>query len=486
MKTHSIKYNFIMNFILKIASFIFPLITYPYASRVLLPEGIGKVSFATSVIACFSMFAMMGISTYGVRACAQVREDKEALSKLVHELMLLTSATSLCTYVVLGFSLVFVDKFHQNVVLIVICSAQILLNVIGVEWLYSALEEYSYITMVSVAFKFLGMLLLFLFVKDEGDFVIYGAITVIASYGSYVLNFIRLRKMIYFKRYKYKVFQHFKPLLLFFVMSIAISIYTNLDSAMLGFLKDDFSVGVYATATKIRTILSTIVASLGTVLLPRLSYYYERNMKKEFHDVVKKSLNFTVLFSIPMILFFGKYAYECIVILSGKEYVGAVAPMIVLLPAVFFSAIANLTGLQILIPMNREKVYLAGVLCGAGVDFVLNLILIPKIGATGAAIGTLVAEMVGVLIQVIYLRKFLAKCMDWKNILHVAIASAGAFAFVWALDGVLSVSNPFVILLIGGVGFFGVYGGVLLLQKNEMAYMIMEQVLGMMRIGKKK
>ena len=157
MRIKSVKFNFIMNFLLTVSQFLFPLITFPYVSRVLKPAGTGSVAFATSVITYFTMFAMLGVPTYGIRACARVRENKEELSKTVQELLIINVVMMLFCYVVFGVSLFSVDKFQENKMLLLISSTAMLLNVIGVSWLYSALEQYTYITTVAMVFKVISI-----------------------------------------------------------------------------------------------------------------------------------------------------------------------------------------------------------------------------------------------------------------------------------------------------------------------------------------
>ena len=170
-KEHSVTFNFIMNFILTASSFIFPLITFPYVSRILLPAGNGKIDAAAAVVTYFSMFSMLGIPTYGIRACAQVRDDKEQLSRTVQEILCINAVMTALVYVVFGASLYVVPKFAEDRTLLLVMGTTIFLNMAGVSWLYSALEEYAYITMVSLAFKAIGVLLMFLFVHDAGDYV---------------------------------------------------------------------------------------------------------------------------------------------------------------------------------------------------------------------------------------------------------------------------------------------------------------------------
>ena len=188
----SLKLNFIMNAILTMSQFIFPLITFPYVSRILLPEGTGKVSFATSVISYFAMFAQLGIPTYGIRACAKVRDNKEMLSRTVHELLFINLVMSFFAYGVFGICLLTVPKLRMEKTLFLIMSTTIFFNVIGVEWLYKGLEQYTYITVRSIIFKFIAIVAMFLMVHEQSDYVIYGGISILGSSASNIFNFFHI------------------------------------------------------------------------------------------------------------------------------------------------------------------------------------------------------------------------------------------------------------------------------------------------------
>lgn len=182
MKKHkSIKRNFIMNVILTMSNFIFPLITFPYVSRILLPVGTGNVSFATSLISYFSLFAQLGIPTYGIRACAKVRDNREELTRTAHELLAINIVMDVVSYAILVLALLFVPRLQKDRTLYVVVSATILLTSIGMEWLYKALEQYTYITIRSIVFKFIALVAVFLLIHEQEDYVIYGGISILAG-----------------------------------------------------------------------------------------------------------------------------------------------------------------------------------------------------------------------------------------------------------------------------------------------------------------
>ena len=442
MKIHSVKYNFIMNAILTVAGIIFPLITFPYISRVLLVEGSGKVAFATSVVTYFTMFASLGIPTYGVRACAIVRDNKEKLSKTVQELLIISGGTTLLTYIVFGISLFVIPEFAQERTLLLIVGLGIGLNTIGVQWLYNALEQYSYITTCSILFKVIGMILMFLLVKESSDYQIYGGVYVIASFGSYVLNFICLRKFVTFQKtgtYQFK--QHLKHIMVFFAMSAGASIYLNLDVVMLRFLQSNEAVGYYNAGIKVKTVLVTCVTSLGTVLLPRLSYYIETADKKAFQLMVGKAFRFVFVAASAVTVYFSIFARESILLLSGEAFLPAVGPMMILMPTVLLIGLSNVTGIQILTPNGREREVMYSIWGGAILDFVLNLI------------------------QCWFLRdvlwSYIRQVQCWKIVIALAVASVMTIPVkIWIDSGV------FVTLLVSAIVFFGGYAVVLLLLKE--------------------
>lgn len=398
-KTSTIK-NFIMNVVLTMSSFIFPLITFPYISRILLAEGTGKVSFATSVISYFVLFAQLGIPTYGIRACAKVRDNEKELSKTLKEIFIINVVTTIITYIVFFLFLNFVPKFREDKELMLITSLTILFNTLGMNWLFQGLEMYTYITIRSLVFKIISIIAMFMLIKSKNDYVIYGAISVFASSASNLLNFFYVPKIVNLKiKTQIEPGKHLKPIFIFFAMTCATSIYLNLDTVMLGFMKTNVNVGYYSAAVKIKNCLVSVVTSLGAVLLPRASYYVEQKSMLKFEEIARKALQFVIFVSIPAIMYFGVYAEDCIVLLSGNEFIPAVTPMRIMLPTLLFIGLTNIMGIQVLVSLGQERKVLYSTICGAIVDFLINLALIPQLGVSGAAIGTVVAEFIVFLVQ---------------------------------------------------------------------------------------
>ena len=486
MKIHSVKFNFIMNFIMSASSIVFPLITFPYISRVLMATGNGKVATASAVITYFNMFASLGIPTYGIRACAKVRDNKEKLSKTVQELLIINSVTMLLTLLVFIGTVILVPEFAAEKELYVINGIGMVLNMFAITWLYNALEQYAYITAVNMIVKVVSLVLMFLLVKQPEDYILYGAITVFASSASYVFNFVYATKFITLKKsgpYDFRV--HMKPILRFFAMSAATSVYTNLDVVMLRFMQGNTEVGYYNAAIKVKTILVTLITSLGTVLLPRLSYYVKKEKIDDFYRMIGKAVNFVVIAGLPMTIYFMLFAGESIQFLAGKGYEGAVLPMIILMPTVLLIGLSNITGIQILTPQNLEQQVLNSIICGAVVDFLLNLVLIPKMASSGAALATTIAELVVLIVQCIYLKDIIKDIMKavsgMKIVLAMVFGSVGGIVVKillnlsgtgWSLE-----IQSFIMLAASACMFFGVYGVALLVMKEEFVWELLESVI---------
>lgn len=475
MKTqriHSVKFNFVMNFILTASSILFPLITFPYVSGILLPAGTGRVSFAVSLVSYFTMVAMLGVPTYGVRAVARVRDNKKELSATVQELMIINLCMAALAYLCFFIALGVVPKMEQSRTLMLICSSAILLNAIGVTWFYQGMEQYAYITWASIGAKVVSVIMMFLCIHSPKDYLWYGAMSVISSFGSYILNFLRLPSYIDLKPVRpWNFRRHLKPIMTFFAMSVATTIYTEMDKVMLGFMTTDYEVGLYDAAGKIKILLVSLVTSLGTVLLPRLSVFIQKKELREFEELVSKAMSFVLLFSVPTVIFAMVWSSQILTVIAGPEYLPAAAAMNLLMPTVLLIGLSNIIGIQILVPTGREKMTLISVVAGALLDLVLNLLFIPRFGAAGAAFGTLSAEFLVLFIQGWSLKDLMKKILprvEFRQLLISQLLALPALFLALLLPSVLGTGRgvSLVMIIIGALVYYGVYGTGLILSKE--------------------
>lgn len=481
MKQHSIKKNFILNATLSVLNVIFPLLTYPYVTRTLGPYNLGKVRFVSSFVEYFVLFSQLGIPYLGIREVAKVRDDKEKLSKLVQELLIINLVVSIIAYILLGICLLTIPKVIDNRTLVIIFSLNVFMGALGIEWMYKGLEEYGYITLRSVVFKIISVIAIFLLVRTEGDHIIYGAILVLATSGSYVCNFIHASKYISFKPtggYEFGI--HIKNALIFLGMSAATTIYLNLDSVMLGFMKGDTEVGYYDTAVRVKNILVALITSLGAVVLPRASYYIEQGKIEEFKSVTAKALDLVWCASLPCMVYCMMFVYPIVMVLAGEKYIPSVMAMLVITPTIFFIGMSNIFGIQMLVPMGKEKSLLLAEICGAVVDLILNFILIPKLGATGAAIGTLAAEFVVMIVAFIALGG--NAIQGFKGISYIKIIISLVLASVICIPILWLNIRSLYMVFISGIVFFGIYGVMLIITKEKMVIETIDAIK--VKIGK--
>jgi O-antigen/teichoic acid export membrane protein len=407
MAQKSLKKNALLNIFKTLLGVIFPLITFPYSSRILQPDGIGKVNFAQSVVSYFAIFAALGISSYGIREAAKLRDDKKQLSKFCKEIFILNCISMIVAYITLIIAIFFIPKFIPYRSVLCVCSATIIFTTIGMDWLYKAEEDYSYITIRHLFFQVLSVFFLFIFIKTKDDYIKYAGIAVFANVGSNILNFFHSKKYISFRHCKIEnPFRHLKSVLVLFSMAVAISIYTTLDTTMVGLLSNDFQVGLYTASTKINKIVLQLVTSIGFILMPRLSYYIGKNDFQSFNRLVYKSIDVMFLISIPCTIGLSILSESVILLLSGSYYVQAIPVMRMMNPIIVIIGMGSLLGSQILIPMGKEKYTLVSEIIGAVSNFSLNLILIPRFQAFGAAIATVSAESLVTATQIFFARKY--------------------------------------------------------------------------------
>lgn len=481
MKDNSIKYNAFMNILLTLSSLIFPLISFPYVTRILSVESLGQVNFMNSVGTYAIMFAGLGIGTYGIRACSLVRDNKEQLSKTTQELLFLKTISTLIVVITLLISVLFVKKFQDNFALLILQIILIVSNIFSLDWFFSGLEKYSYITKRSILFKFISLLLLLLLVKNSNDAFLYSAITVFSLAASYVCNLIYSRKFVSYKKQKnYNISRHLKATFLLFAATLAVSIYTSLDTVMLGFINGDTDVGYYTVAVKVKTILLSLVNAVSAVLLPRLSYYAKKNKKNEFFVLVKKSILVIAMLAIPMSVYFIFEAKDSVCLLASNTYLPSVFGMQILMPILIVSGFSNIVGNQILLPRGEDKYFMTAVTTGSVVDFLFNMFLLPKYGFIGAAVATLIAEISQASIQTFYARNIIKKCINVKELLKIIVSSGVSSFIIFLLRNYIDF-NAFINLCITAISFGIVYIVLLWGLKVEIFLSLKNQMMGQIK-----
>lgn len=479
MRQKSITVNLITNGIKTLMSVLFPLITFPYASRVLGTVGIGKVSYAASIISYFSLIASLGINTYAVREGARIRDDREKFNKFAKEILNINLFTTVVSYALL---IIFLKMpvLTGYKTLLVISSAGIVFTTIGMEWLFVIKEEYTYITKRAILFQILSLVLLFLLVRSKEDYYWYAALTVISSGGSAVLNLWHSRKFVDWKQhhvYEYK--KHLKPIFLIFGTSLASSIYMTMDTTMLGAMKGDSAVGVYTAAVKINLVISTLIGTISSTILPRVSYYIGNGLKKEYESLMKSSMDILLMISVPAAVGMICTSDILILLFSGAEFLMGTMAAKILSAKVLVGAVNRVFAYQICTPYKKDREVLISTASGAVFNLIANAVLIPTVGVTGAAIATLCSELVVFLVLAKYAKDLLKIAPLFQRMPVYLAASIWFFAVRWCVHQfVLSQTVELVITV--AVSMCG-YFGILLLIKDPYLHMYITKFGGILK-----
>lgn len=431
MSEKSIKVNSILNVIKTISSIIFPLITFPYISRVLKPENVGKVNFGTSFVSYFSLIASLGITTYAIRECSAVRGDKKKLGEKASQIFSINVCTTIFAYLLLGLSLIFFRKLDSYRTLIIIQSTAILFTTWGADWLNTAMEDFKFITIRSIGFQFISSILMFMLVHQPDDYLKYAAVTVLSSCGASITNVLYRRKYCTVRLTKDMHWQeHFKPILLLFVMILAQTIFNSSDITMLGFMKGDFEVGIYSTAHKIEGIIAQVVSSLSWVVMPRMSSYFSEGDYDRINDLLRKVFSILVFVGLPLTTGTIALANEIVMIVGGESYQASALPLIILMLSFSFSLLGgSFLGNMVLLPSKNEKIYMRICCIATAINVVLNLLLIRMWGAIAAAGTTAFCSFLMMLMMVITRDKRIKLDYLGKALFVPTIGSALIFGY---------------------------------------------------------
>lgn len=469
----SIKGNIILNGINTVTGIIFPMITFPYAARVLLPEGIGTINFFSSIINYIVLLTNLGIPLYAVKEVAKFQNDKILRDKNTVEIIILSTILCLFGYIIVWVLAELVPDIHKQSTLFFVLSLTIIFNTIGVNWFYQGVEDFKFITIRSIVIRTIGTLCLFLFVKTSSDLLIYGLITVGSTVGNNFINFIHLKKYIDWKVIKYhdlQILRHVNPALHIFILNLITSLYIHLNSIMLGFMQGDEEVGYFTAGTRITHIGLALISSIGIVLLPRGTNLLQNGDLKGFESIISKSVRLTIALSFPMIMGLMILGTPVTLVFCGPNYVDSIPILYLNAPVILFISLTNVMGIQVLYPKNKVNLVILSVTGGAIGNIILNFILIPVYGATGAAISTLFAEFSVLLLQIILGNSYYP--FKWKAVFPSRYIIATIVMGIVILP-IHYIVKDFILQLLIGIPFgVLIYGVCLLFFKDD----IMEEI----------
>lgn len=412
----SVKVNYILNFTNIVLGIIFPLITFPYVTRILSPGGIGQVQFYSSIIEYVTLFTSLGIPLYAVREIAKVRDDAKQRNKLTVEILVLHLLLSFVGYIVIGVLAFTVPRIHENFPLFFILSLAIILNTIGTPWFFQAVEDFTYITIRSLFVRIISLALLFLMVRDAEDLIPYGIVLTCGSAGNNIFNLIRLKKYISIDDFRSRIqpFVHIVPTLKVFLLNVTIGIYTQLSAVLLGFLQNNEAVGYYAMPQKIVTVVLTMVTALAGVLLPRLSNYVGQNNTEQFKLLGNKAISFVLALTLPIAVGMALLAKPITLLMFGDQYLQSYPVLVIWAPIIAIIGLSQVYGKSLLYSTGHEMTMVLCTVFGMIVYLGLGIPGIMKFSIYGAAVASFVTE-VAVTISMMYLGRNYHPCTIFRK-----------------------------------------------------------------------
>ncbi|HEP1839294.1 TPA: flippase [Streptococcus suis] len=422
----SIRINMVLNVLRTALTVIFPFIIFQIASRRLLAGNLGKVDFSLSVVNYFQLFAGLGVSVYAIRESGKFRATKEKLEQFASEVFTINIISTIVSYFFLLLTIFFVPKLQEYWILIAVQSLIIVSTTLGLEWVNIIYEDYKYITFRTLIFQLTTLILVFFFIREPSDYLLYAIFSMFGKVLPEIMNFYHVRKRHIEVRLVIdsKIWRHLVPILIIFVNSLVISIYVNLDTTMIGFFKTDIDVGYYSVAVKIYSAIKAIFSAIISVTVARISLYYSNGGKDKVERLLSLMINYFTLIIIPAILLFVSVADSTIYIFFGEAYSSSVKPLQLLCLGVIFSVYASTITNSIFLPLGLERFSLVATTLGALVNLLLNIFLIPIWGIIGAAMTTFFAEFIVFIVAYIYLQKkhiVFFKFLNWKNLVLLVL-----------------------------------------------------------------
>ena len=394
----SIKSNYIYTVTLTLSELVFPLITFPYVTRVLGPTGIGAVNFATSFIGYFILFAALGINIYGQREAAKYRTDKAGLSKAFNQILLIHILSTVLFFLIYSAIILSFDKFRHDILLFATAGVYLLLNAFSIEWFFLGIEQFRYITFRSVITRIIFTLAIFIFIKEKSDYILYYILIAISTSIPFIINIIYAKKVVVFSFRSFynrkEIAKHLKDLVYSSLYMSITSIYTSFSIVYLGFISTETNVGYFSVANKLFSVVLSFFTALTIVLYPHLSSLMAQNNLKEFKRLIEKSFEIFIPVSIAIVVISILVSNEVVHLFSGDKFKNSVPVLQLFMPLVIVVGLAQIYVSQILFPLKKDKDVLINSAVVAIISIGLNIIIVTRFSLMGAIITLLISETI--------------------------------------------------------------------------------------------
>ena len=463
----SVGINAALNAFRILLSVVFPLITYPYAARILGVENLGLVNFTSSIVSYYVLLAGLGISTYAIREGSMIRDKKSAFCNFANQMFSINFWSSLFSLVLVILTIFLIPRFFSLRILMLVQSIVVVGNLLSVDWIYSIEEDYLFITIRSIVVHVIALVLLFVFVRNENDYIWYAATTVVSNAGVSVFNFIHASKYVNLRLVKrIDWLKHCKPILVIFASNVTATIYVNSDKTLLGFLTDTYNVGLYSVSVNVYTVLKAVFSAIMLAILPRLSNYIATNKTQDYHLLANKLAKCLLVLVIPCVLGVILTSKSIVLIVGDVEFIDAYISLSILVVALFFSVLAIFLTTVVLLPHKLESINLKASIISALINLVLNILILKYLKENGAALTTLVAELFMFVFEYVYARRYLKLSFSIKFFVSIIIGCIGIVISVLAIEQIVNIFWVSITLKI--LVSLIMYCFILLLFKNEM------------------
>lgn len=385
----SVKKNFLYNSMYQILTMIIPLVATPYISRVLGPKGIGIYSYAYSIAYYFVIFVILGLNNYGNRTIAATKDNKLEMSKNFWNIYVTQFVLGIAAILVYILYSIF---YSSNPKVSIILGLYVLSSTFDVNWFFYGMEQFKLTVTRNTLIKLSSVAAIFIFVKSDKDVALYCFIMSLGFLLSQLIIWpFLIRQVVFVKPTWAEAKKHIKPNLMLFTTVIAVSLFKVMDKIMLGFMSEYSQVGFYESSEKVINIPIAFITALGSVMLPRMTHKVAKGGNQDIRTI-RISLIFAMFMASSLCFGIMGVADVFVPIFYGKGYDLCISLFMILLPSCIFLAFANVIRTQYLLPHKMDKAYIVSAFIGAGVNLLVNYLLIPRFAAIGAAIGTLIAE----------------------------------------------------------------------------------------------
>lgn len=477
MKKKSIAENLFYNMLYQVLITVLPIVTTPYVARALGLSATGVHSYTESIVTYFTLFGALGTSLYGVRKIAAVRENEECLAHTTLEIMGLKFILMLVTLAIFIPSLCIGSEYAYLYRIHII---NIVATGLDISWFYQGIEDFKKVTIRNLLMKLLFIVALFTFVKTPEDLPIYVLSIVGSTLVGNLLMIYYLPKYVRLKKSgPLEPLRHLKESLMLFVPQIMNYVYVLLDRSLLGWMTNTDNVGIYDQAQRLVRMIAGLMHTLGYVMMARISNLFAGNDTQGIQKYIHKSIDFTLFLSLPAVLGIVAVAPDFIPFFLGDEFLRVIPTLQILSVVVLTSALNSILGVQLLIPLKREKIYTMAMISGAVVNVAVNLCLIPALGVFGACIASIAAEVTVFIICFFYTRDMISVRKILRNNIFVLLAAVIMYAVVMLIA---QIKMPVLLKLVAEVGTGAlVYVGITAVTRNEILFNILGKVKNLLK-----